>query len=46
MEDMHRKLIADLQQQHEKEVAALLKEKDQQLQEETAATVTGKDVVL
>lgn len=41
MEEMHRKLMNDLQQQHQKEVAALLKEKDQQLKEETAATVTG-----
>lgn len=35
-------LIQELQQQHEQEVAALLKEKDQQLQKETAATLTGK----
>lgn len=46
MEEMHRKLIGDLQQQHQKEVAALLKEKDQQLQEESAATVTGEQVVI
>lgn len=42
MEEMHRKLIDDLQQQHQTEVAALLKEKDQLLQEETAATMAGK----
>ncbi|XP_070703538.1 early endosome antigen 1 [Pempheris klunzingeri] len=42
MEEMHRKLIRDLQQQHQKEVAALLKEKDQLLREETAATMAGK----
>lgn len=36
-------LIQDLQQQHEQEVAALLKEKDQQLQKETAATLAGKE---
>ncbi|XP_023254603.1 trichohyalin-like [Seriola lalandi dorsalis] len=41
MEDMHRKLIGDLQQQHQTEVAALLKEKDQLLQKETAATVAA-----
>ncbi|XP_071330126.1 early endosome antigen 1 [Trachinotus anak] len=41
MEDMHRKLIGDLQQQHKTEVAALLKEKDQLLQEETAATMAA-----
>ncbi|XP_036945716.1 trichohyalin-like isoform X3 [Acanthopagrus latus] len=41
MEDMHRKLIGDLQQQHDEEVAALLKEKDQLLQEETAATMAA-----
>lgn len=42
MEETHRKLIDDLQQQHQTEVAALLKEKDQLLQEETAATMAGK----
>ncbi|XP_026180315.1 nuclear mitotic apparatus protein 1 [Mastacembelus armatus] len=41
MEEMHRKLISDLQQQHQMEVAALLKEKDQVLQEETAATMAA-----
>lgn len=35
--------MADLQKQHEEEMAALLKKKDQQLQEETAATLTGKE---
>lgn len=44
MEEIHRKLIGDLQQQHQKEVAALLKEKDQLLQDETAATMAGKDL--
>ncbi|KAK2833634.1 hypothetical protein Q5P01_017523 [Channa striata] len=39
-EEMHRKLI-DLQQQHQMEVAALVKEKDQLLQEETAATMAA-----
>lgn len=43
LEELHRKQINDLQQQHQKEVAALLKEKDQQLKEETAATVTGRE---
>lgn len=43
LEEMQQKLINDLQQQHQKEVAALLKEKDQQLKEETAATVTGEE---
>lgn len=42
MEEMHRDLIEDLQQQHQKEVAELLKEKEQLLQEETAATMAGK----
>ena len=32
----------DLQQQHQAEVEDLLKEKDKQLQEETAATMAGK----
>ncbi|XP_045931163.1 myosin-11 isoform X3 [Micropterus dolomieu] len=41
MEETHRQLIGDLKQQHQKEVAALLKEKDQLLQEETAATVAA-----
>ncbi|XP_041868433.1 myosin-11-like [Melanotaenia boesemani] len=41
MEEMHRKLIRDLQQQHQKQVAELLKEKDQLLQEETAATMAA-----
>lgn len=39
---MHRKLIKDLQEQHQQQVAELLKEKDQLLQEETAATMAGK----
>lgn len=42
MEEMYRKLITDLKQHHQKELAALLKEKDQQLQQESAATVTGE----
>lgn len=42
MEEMHRKLIGDMQQQHQKEVAALLKERDQLLREETSATMAGK----
>lgn len=42
MEEMHKKLIDDLQQQHQTEVAVLLREKDQLLQEETAATIAGK----
>ncbi|KAL7378146.1 hypothetical protein ABVT39_009362 [Epinephelus coioides] len=41
MEEMHRQLIGDLQQQHQTEVATLLKEKDKLLQEETAATVAA-----
>lgn len=35
-------LIQELQEQHERQVAALLMEKDRQLQEETAATPEGK----
>lgn len=42
MEEMHKKLISDLQRQHQKEVAKLLREKDQLLKEETAATMAGK----
>ncbi|KAF7652635.1 hypothetical protein LDENG_00094220 [Lucifuga dentata] len=38
MEEKHRKLVSDLQQHHQIKVAALLKEKDRLLQEETAAT--------
>lgn len=41
MEEMHRKIIKDLQQQHQEHVAELLKDKDQLLQEETAATMAG-----
>ncbi|XP_042361617.1 trichohyalin-like [Plectropomus leopardus] len=41
MEEMHRQQIGDLQQQHQTEVAALLKEKDKLLQEETAATMAA-----
>ncbi|XP_040927925.1 golgin subfamily A member 4-like [Betta splendens] len=41
VEEMHRKMIEDLQQQHRTEVAALVKEKDQLLQEETAATMAA-----
>ena len=46
MEEMHKKLINDLQQQHQKQVTELLKEKDQLLQEETAATMAGKNVFI
>lgn len=35
-------LVQEVQQQHEQEVAALLKDKDQQLQKDTAATLTGE----
>ncbi|XP_023204480.1 trichohyalin isoform X1 [Xiphophorus maculatus] len=41
MEEMHRKIIKDLQQEHQKQVAELLREKDQLLQEETAATMSA-----
>ncbi|XP_043956892.1 trichohyalin-like isoform X1 [Gambusia affinis] len=41
MEEMHRKIIKDLQQEHQKQVAELLREKDQLLQEETAATLSA-----
>ncbi|KAK5885183.1 hypothetical protein CesoFtcFv8_018918 [Champsocephalus esox] len=41
MEEMHRQLISDLQKQHETEMAALLKQKDKLLQEETAATMAA-----
>ncbi|XP_015246605.1 PREDICTED: myosin phosphatase Rho-interacting protein-like [Cyprinodon variegatus] len=41
MEEMHRKVIEDLQQEHQKQVTNLLKEKDQLLQEETAATMSA-----
>ncbi|KAK5619377.1 hypothetical protein CRENBAI_011929 [Crenichthys baileyi] len=41
MEEMHKKVIKDLQQEHQKQVAELLKEKDQLLQEETAATMSA-----
>ncbi|KAM6965857.1 uncharacterized protein LKV04_018352 [Tautogolabrus adspersus] len=41
LEEMHRKLIGDLQQQHQQEVDALLKEKDQLLQEESTATMAA-----
>ncbi|XP_069566380.1 early endosome antigen 1, partial [Brachyistius frenatus] len=41
MEKLHRKLIEDLREQHQEEVSDLLKEKEQLLQEETAATVAA-----
>ncbi|XP_037834585.1 myosin-9 isoform X1 [Kryptolebias marmoratus] len=41
MEELHRKVIKDLQQQHQEQVAELLKEKDQLLQEETTATMAA-----
>ncbi|KAK5856477.1 hypothetical protein PBY51_008068 [Eleginops maclovinus] len=41
MKEMHRQLIADLQKQHQTELAALLKQKDKLLQEETAATMAA-----
>ncbi|KAG7243689.1 hypothetical protein INR49_011246 [Caranx melampygus] len=41
LEDRHRKLIGNLQQQHQTEMAAILKEKDQLLQQETAATMAA-----
>nr|XP_008303978.1 PREDICTED: trichohyalin-like [Stegastes partitus] len=41
MEETHRKLIRDLNQQHQKEVAELQRDKDQLLQEETAATMAA-----
>lgn len=43
MEEVRRKLIGDLEQQHQLQVAALLKEKEQLLQDETAATMAGKE---
>ncbi|XP_065820561.1 trichohyalin isoform X2 [Labrus bergylta] len=42
LEETHRQLMGDLQQQHQQEVDALLKEKDQLLQEESAATMAGE----
>ncbi|XP_061557267.1 myosin-8-like isoform X1 [Phycodurus eques] len=39
MEEMHRKLIAELQQQHEKQVEELLQEKEQLIQEETTTAI-------
>nr|XP_015801378.2 protein lava lamp isoform X1 [Nothobranchius furzeri] len=41
MEEMHKKILKDIQEEHQKQVAELLKEKDQLLQEETAATMTA-----
>jgi len=42
MEEMYRQLVEDLKQKHQREVAELLKEKDELLKEETAATMAGK----
>jgi transcription initiation factor IIE alpha subunit len=42
MEEMYRRLVEDLRQQHTREVAELLKEKEELLEEETAATMAGK----
>ncbi|KAK1878218.1 Myosin phosphatase Rho-interacting protein [Dissostichus eleginoides] len=41
MEEMHRQLISDLQKQHQTEMAALLKQKDKLLQEETTSTMAA-----
>ncbi|XP_029292899.1 nuclear mitotic apparatus protein 1 [Cottoperca gobio] len=41
VEEMHKHLIGDLQKQHQAEVAALMKEKEKLLQEETAATMAA-----
>ncbi|XP_077414989.1 uncharacterized protein LOC144044447 isoform X2 [Vanacampus margaritifer] len=41
MEEMHGRLIAELQQQHEKQVEELIKEKEQLMQEETAASTAS-----
>ena len=42
MEVMYRHLVEDLRQQHNREVAELLREKEELLEEETAATLAGK----
>ncbi|KAJ3601377.1 hypothetical protein NHX12_032346 [Muraenolepis orangiensis] len=45
MEEMYRQLVEDLKQQHQREVAELLQEKDKLLKEETAATIAAIVVV-
>ena len=42
MEEMYRRLVEDLGEQHHREVAELLKEKEELLEEETKATMAGK----
>ncbi|XP_019723805.1 trichohyalin [Hippocampus comes] len=41
LEEMHRKSIAELQRQHDKQVEELLQEKERLMQEETAATLAS-----
>nr|XP_029491120.1 uncharacterized protein LOC115109977 isoform X2 [Oncorhynchus nerka] len=45
MEEVHQKLVGDLQRQHQREVATLLQERDCLLEEETAATVAAIEAI-
>lgn len=42
MEDCHIKVVEELQRRHQQEVERLLVERDQLLEEESAATATGE----
>lgn len=43
MEQMHQKVIEEIQRQHQREVSHLLEEQKRLLAEETAATISGKN---
>jgi len=42
MEESHLKVVEELQRRHQQEVERLLVERDQLLEEESAATATGE----
>lgn len=42
MEESHRKMVEELQRRHQQEVERLLVERDELLEEESAATATGE----
>lgn len=46
MEESHLKVVEELQRRHQQEVERLLVERDQLLEEESAATATGKRACL
>lgn len=42
MEETQKKVIQDLQRQHQREISKLMEERERLLAEETAATIAGK----